>query len=119
MNETCYFLGSRIWDSQPRSPVLAQYETLNLQRQWCLMHAQVQDTVPDDPIPTTVPADQEQGPVPSPSTAPAATRDWYPVTKLLATKVVQKQRYFKVLWEDTNHPPTWEKEEDVSDALKA
>src|SRR6218665_2825803 len=38
MNETCYFLGSRIWDSQPRSPGLAQYETLNLQRQWCLMH---------------------------------------------------------------------------------
>src|SRR6218665_502210 len=80
--------------------------------------AQVQDTVADEPIRTTVPDDQEQGPVPSTYTAPAATRDWYPVKKLLATKVVRKQRYFKVLWEDPNHPPTWENEEDVSDALK-
>src|SRR6218665_3673847 len=50
--------------------------------------AQVHYTVADEPIPTTVPDDQEQGPVPSTSTAPAATRDWYPVNKLLSPTLI-------------------------------
>src|SRR6218665_2709550 len=75
-------------------------------------------TVADETTPIPGPDHQEQGPVPSTSMAPAATRDWYPVKKLMATKVVRKQRYFKLLWEDPNHPPTWESEVDVSDTLK-
>jgi hypothetical protein len=44
--------------------------------------------------------------------------DWHAVTRLMASKFIKGHRYFKVLWEDRTYPPSWQHEDDVSDALK-
>lgn len=44
--------------------------------------------------------------------------DWYPVTRILATKTKGEKKYFKVEWEDTKSKPTWVQEDDVTDSLK-
>jgi len=42
---------------------------------------------------------------------------WHPVTKLLGTKVVAKQRYYRVQWADKTAPPTWIRQENVAPLL--
>src|SRR6218665_1357432 len=82
-----------------------------------LVHNVKQDNVEDKPIPIAMPEDH--GPAPAPSTPTAPARQWYPVTKLLATTIERKQRFFKVVWEEPTKPASvLGKEDDVSDALK-
>ena len=42
---------------------------------------------------------------------------WHPVTKLLATKVMARQRYYRVQWADTTAPPTWLRQENIAPLL--
>jgi len=45
-------------------------------------------------------------------------RPWYDAEKIVGTKMVNHKRYFKIKWADPACGPTWEHEEDVSDALQ-
>jgi len=42
---------------------------------------------------------------------------WHAVTKLLATKVIAKQRYYRVQWADKTAPPTWIRQENIAPLL--
>ena len=65
---------------------------------------------------------------PQPSTSAAAAdsedesaddqTDWHPVTEIVGCKNRGGKRFYKVKWADTTFPPSWIKEEDVSQALK-
>ena len=71
----------------------------------------------DNPDPVNM-NDPEPGQSNSSSSAPDKSEEWYAATRLLASKKMNGKRYFKVLWEDRNYPPSWQHEDDVTDALK-
>lgn len=62
-------------------------------------------------------------PFPSTSQAGNGSQDsssqiWFPASKLLACKVQNGRRMYRVKWDDNRFQPTWEFEENVTPALK-
>lgn len=60
------------------------------------------------------PPDGTDSPIPNTS----SSQEWHAATKLLACKVRQGKRYYRVQWTDPTSEPTWEEEANVTDALK-
>jgi hypothetical protein len=83
------------------------------------------DSVEQQITQTPVPADELQQNSPAPTQQPTQTdngdnatqsQDWFPVDKLLATRVHNKIRQYKVKW-TSNDRPTWQNASDISPAL--
>ena len=47
-----------------------------------------------------------------------AEDDWYEASSLLKSKRLNGMTYYLVKWSDPNSPPSWEKEDDITDTLK-
>lgn len=43
---------------------------------------------------------------------------WHDAERLTGMKFVNKKRFYRVMWKDASHAPSWIPEEDVSDCLK-
>jgi hypothetical protein len=76
-----------------------------------------------DDLPPPQVADGTQSSSPSPDDAPAeaetaATQQWHEVERLTHTKMVNRQRFYRVVWSDSSSAPSWIPEEDESEALK-
>lgn len=52
------------------------------------------------------------------SSPSSSSQIWFPASKLLACKVQNGRRLYKVKWLDEKFKPTWEKSDDVTPALK-
>ena len=44
--------------------------------------------------------------------------EWFTAKELIGVKKIAGKRHYRVLWEDSAAPPSWVKEEDVTDLLK-
>jgi hypothetical protein len=75
------------------------------------VRTEAQTTTTSAFVPPQAASDQSHNPQSS------ATCNWYPVDKLLATRVRNKNRQYKVKWRDANEKPTWQNASDVSPAL--
>jgi len=46
------------------------------------------------------------------------SQTWFPAQRILESKVQKGQRLYKIKWDDPKWPASWERDRDVSQALK-
>src|SRR6218665_991566 len=74
---------------------------------------------PDTPTPSSPPANTNDPTTPTPATpSGSAPAPWQDAERLSGVKLINRKRYYKVIWKDASQPPSWVPETDVSDCLK-
>src|SRR6218665_735936 len=71
------------------------------------------------PTPSSPPANTNDPTTPTPTTpSGSAPAPWQDAERLSGVKLINKKRFYEVIWKDTSQPPSWVPETDVNDCLK-